>query len=52
MEDPRFAAVFLFNRLHAIVDDALAGKKQVKKALLIRKLQRLCCRVDGAERAG
>jgi hypothetical protein len=54
VEDPRFTAVYLFNGLHGIVDDVLAGtargaaKKPVKRAPLIRKLQQLCFRLVGA----
>jgi AcrR family transcriptional regulator len=56
VEDPRFTAVYLFNGLHGIVDDALAlaaagrgaAKKPLKRAQMIRKLQQLCFRLVGA----
>jgi AcrR family transcriptional regulator len=51
VEDARLSAVYLFNGLHGVVDEAAAGKKPVKRAPVIRKLQRLCFRVVGVVEA-
>jgi AcrR family transcriptional regulator len=48
VEDARLTAVYLFNGLHGVVDEASAAKKPVKRGQLIRKLQQLCFRLVGA----
>jgi AcrR family transcriptional regulator len=45
VEDPRFTAVYLFEGLQGVVDDALAAGKPVKKTQLIRKVQQHCFRL-------
>jgi AcrR family transcriptional regulator len=47
VDDPRFTAVYLFEGLHGVVDDALAAGKLVKKAQLIHKVQQHCFRLVG-----
>jgi AcrR family transcriptional regulator len=47
VEDPRFTAVYLFEGLHGVVDDALAAGKPVKKTQLIHKVQQHCFRLVG-----
>jgi AcrR family transcriptional regulator len=47
VDDPRFAAVFLFSGLHAAVDDAFLREKQVNRSRLARRIERLCLRAAG-----
>jgi AcrR family transcriptional regulator len=47
IEDSRFTAVFLFNGLHGIVDDAYMKEKHVNRNRLAKRLERLCFRAVG-----
>jgi len=47
VDDPRFTAVFLFNALHGVVDEALLSEKTVDRARLTRRLTELCFRTVG-----
>jgi AcrR family transcriptional regulator len=42
IDDPRFAAVFLFSGMHGIVDDAYLKEKRIVRGRLTRRLQRIC----------
>jgi hypothetical protein len=44
LDDPHVTAVFLFNGLHAVVDDAYTKEKRVNRTRLSHRLQRLCSR--------
>jgi AcrR family transcriptional regulator len=44
LDDPHVTAVFLFNGLHAVVDDAYIKEKRVNRTRLSDRLQRLCRR--------
>jgi len=41
LDDPRFAAVFLFNGLHSVVDEASSKKKPMALSELARRVQRI-----------
>lgn len=41
IHDPHFTAVFLFNGLHSVVDDANSREKRVNRSRLARRLQRV-----------
>jgi len=45
VEDPRFTAIYLFEGLHGVIDDALSAGKPVRKTQLIRKVQQHCVRL-------
>jgi AcrR family transcriptional regulator len=45
--DARFAAVFLFSGLHAVVDDAYTKERRVDRARLTRRVEALCFRAVG-----
>ncbi len=47
IDDPNFTAVFLFNGLHSVVDDAVTAEKRVNRSRLANRLQRLCLRAVG-----
>jgi AcrR family transcriptional regulator len=47
IDDPRFAAVFLFSGMHGIVDDAYLKEKRIARSRLIGRLQRVCFRTVG-----
>jgi AcrR family transcriptional regulator len=47
IDDPRFAAVFLFSGLHGVVDDAYIKEKRVNRSRLVERLERLCLRAVG-----
>jgi len=47
VDDPEFAAVFLFNGLHSAVDHAQTSEKRVNRSRLEHRLQRLCLRAVG-----
>ena len=52
LDDPRFAAVFLFSGMHGIVDDAYLREKRIAntrqvKGRLIKRLQSACFRTVG-----
>lgn len=42
IDDPRFAAVFLFSGLHAVVDDAVTKEKRINRQRLAHRVERLC----------
>ena len=42
---PRFTAIYLFEGLHGVIDDALSAGKPVRKTQLIRKVQQHCVRL-------
>ena len=47
LDDARFAAVFLFSGLHAVVDDAYGREKKVDRARLTWQVERLYFRTAG-----
>jgi hypothetical protein len=47
VDDARFTAVFLFNGMHGIVDDAYLREKRIVRSRLINRLQRICFRTVG-----
>jgi len=47
IHDPHFTAVFLFNGLHAVVDDAYSKEKRVNRTRLSHQAGRLCSRAVG-----
>jgi AcrR family transcriptional regulator len=47
IDDPRFAAVFIFSGLHGVVDDAYTKEKRVNRSRLAHRLVRLCFRAVG-----
>jgi AcrR family transcriptional regulator len=47
VDDPEFAAVFLFNGLHSVVDHAQTNEKRVTRSRLTHRSQRLCLRAVG-----
>jgi len=47
LDDARFTAVFLFNGLHGVVDDAHTREKRINRARLAHRLERLCFRAVG-----
>ena len=47
IEDPRFAAVFLFSGFHGAVDHAYTREKQVNRRRLTQRLEHLCLGVVG-----
>jgi AcrR family transcriptional regulator len=47
IDDPDFAAVFLFNGFHGIADDASSREKRVARGPLTAKLQQTCFRAVG-----
>jgi AcrR family transcriptional regulator len=47
VDDPRFAAVFLFSGMHGIVDDAYLKEKRIARARLVKRLQSVCFRTVG-----
>lgn len=47
IDDPAFAADFLFGGLHGVVDDALIGEKRVNRTRVIQRLQQLFFRTVG-----
>jgi AcrR family transcriptional regulator len=44
IDDPRFTAVFLFNGLHGIVDEAHARERRINRSRLIHKTEQLFLR--------
>jgi hypothetical protein len=42
VDDSRFAAVFLFGGLHAVVDDAYAKEKRLNRSRLSQRARNLC----------
>jgi AcrR family transcriptional regulator len=48
VEEARLTAVYLFQGLHGVVEEAVAGNKPLKAAQLIGKVQRLCFRLVGS----
>jgi AcrR family transcriptional regulator len=47
LDDPRFAAVFLFSGLHGVVDDARLKERTINRARLAGRLERICFRAVG-----
>lgn len=47
VDDPHSTAVFLFNGLHGVVDDAMIGERRVNRARLISSLEKHCFRIVG-----
>lgn len=47
IDDARLAAVFLFNGIHGVVDDAYAREKRVSRSRLAQRLERLCFNIVG-----
>jgi AcrR family transcriptional regulator len=47
VDDARFTAVFLFNGMHGIVDDAYLRQKRIVRSRLTNRLQRICFRTVG-----
>jgi len=47
VEDPRFAAVFLFSGLHGVVDDASAKEERIDRARLGQRAEQICLRAVG-----
>lgn len=47
VDDPRFTAVFLFNALHGVVDEAIINEETVNRTRLTRRLTDLCFRTVG-----
>ena len=47
LEDPHSTAVFLFNGVHAAVDDAFIREKRVNRTRLSKRLEELCSRAAG-----
>jgi AcrR family transcriptional regulator len=44
LDDPHSTAVFLFNGMHAVVDDAYIREKRVNRTRLSKRLEELCSR--------
>jgi AcrR family transcriptional regulator len=47
LDDPHFTAVFLFNGLHAVVDDAYSKEKRVNRTRLSHRAEQLSSRSVG-----
>lgn len=47
VDDPRFTAVFAFSGLHAVVDDACAREKRIRRGRLVQRVQNLFLRAAG-----
>jgi AcrR family transcriptional regulator len=47
IDDPRFTAVFLFNGLHGVVDEAYSRDRRVSRSRLAHRSERLCFRAVG-----
>jgi AcrR family transcriptional regulator len=47
VDDPRFAAVFIFSGFHGVVDAAYSAEKRVNRGRLTQRLGRLCFRAVG-----
>ncbi|HEV8039104.1 MAG TPA: TetR/AcrR family transcriptional regulator [Bryobacteraceae bacterium] len=47
LDDSHFSAVFLFNGVHAVVDDAYVREKRVNRTRLSKRLEEICSRAAG-----
>jgi len=47
IDDPRLAAVFLFNGIHGVVNEAYNREKRINRSRLAQRLERLCFNAVG-----